>query len=501
MKHTSLIKSLLLCILLILYTPTFLYSISSASDISVSFSEVIPNNKADDFLDSITYVNTQTDVTVKSLYGQLIVVIFFDRDNLLYNQYKQVISSITKTYQEEVTVIGIFPEPIRENNAKQNILASIKKHNLNFLIGYTENGTSLSKLGLTEKRPHFLLIDPNGYYLTHLLSIPSLSKIKSIIDKKLPHYIKKRMIIPTTHEMDKYSKSLTTLNYPSHISSDSLNNRLFISDTGNNRIIVTSTDGEILDIIGSGKNGLLNGNFNDSKFFGPRGTVLNNSLLYIADSDNKLVRIANFDTNRVTSIEPSFTSANITFGESDVFYPYDIEIYDNHIYITCPSVKETYKINLTTLKLTDAFEIDHGMSYPTAIYVSENNLHILDSEKNSLFSLEKKSNFLKSKQSSEKPNLKLNIQNISPYNSSDILSDKKHFYVLDSEFSSISRIKKKSKYSEDFYRTTDSSHTSLNGALSFTKIGSKIYIANTNNHSINILDIYTKKLSTLNIHL
>lgn len=440
-------------------------------------------------------------MNLKSLYGQLIVVIFFDRDNLLYNQYKNQISSFINLYPEEVTVIGIFPEPTRENNAKRTILESIKQHNLDFLIGYSSNSTSLSRLRLNDQNPQFLLIDPTGYFLTHLLNIPSLSTIESIIEKKLPHYIKKRMIVPPTYEIENYSNPLSTLNYPSHISADSVNNRLFISDTGNNRIIVTSTEGEIVKIIGSGEIGLLNGNFNDSKFFGPRGTVLNENLLYIADSDNKLIRIANFDTNHVTSLEPSFTSANISFGESDIFYPYDIEIYDKHIYITCPIVGELYKINLATLKLTDAFETKNTVSYPTALYVSENNLHILDSKKTRLFSVEKKATYLNSNQSTKPPSLTLTIQDISPYYSSDIISDTNYFYILDSEFSSISRIKKRSKYSEDFYRTDGSRNHNLNGAKSFAKIGSKIYIANTNNHSIDVLDIYTKKLSTLNIHL
>ena len=56
------------------------------------------------------------------------------------------------------------------------------------------------------------------------------------------------------------------LRFPTHVLTDFDNDRLFISDTGHNRIIVASLDGEIQTLIGNGIEGMSDGSFEAAQF-------------------------------------------------------------------------------------------------------------------------------------------------------------------------------------------------------------------------------------------
>ncbi|MCH84554.1 NHL repeat-containing protein 2-like, partial [Trifolium medium] len=61
------------------------------------------------------------------------------------------------------------------------------------------------------------------------------------------------------------------LKFPGKLAIDVLNNRLFISDSNHNRIVVTSLDGNFIVQIGSsGEEGLQDGSFDEATFNRPQ---------------------------------------------------------------------------------------------------------------------------------------------------------------------------------------------------------------------------------------
>lgn len=64
------------------------------------------------------------------------------------------------------------------------------------------------------------------------------------------------------------------LKYPSGLCLDKINKRLFISDSGNNRILITNYEGQVLEAIGSGKAELKDGDFTTCSFSFPIGRRL-----------------------------------------------------------------------------------------------------------------------------------------------------------------------------------------------------------------------------------
>lgn len=66
--------------------------------------------------------------------------------------------------------------------------------------------------------------------------------------------------------------------------------KLAISDSGNNRIIITNEHGKIEHIIGGSNQGFKDGDFKSAKFNSPQGVCMLDDIIYVADNNNHAIR-------------------------------------------------------------------------------------------------------------------------------------------------------------------------------------------------------------------
>lgn len=98
------------------------------------------------------------------------------------------------------------------------------------------------------------------------------------------------------------AQNRNVLSFPGRIRASDDN--LYLSDSNHHRILILSPDGKVQDIIGSMYQGNNDGPFNAASFFRPQGLSFdkNSNCLYIADTDNHLVRKADLVERKVTTI-------------------------------------------------------------------------------------------------------------------------------------------------------------------------------------------------------
>ncbi|MFT3770772.1 MAG: thioredoxin-like domain-containing protein [Minicystis sp.] len=78
--------------------------------------------------------------------------------------------------------------------------------------------------------------------------------------------------------------------------------RLAVSDSGHHRVLVTSADGEVELVIGSGMRGLADGAVADAAFDDPQGTCWHEGALYVADTRNHAIRKVDLERGIVTTV-------------------------------------------------------------------------------------------------------------------------------------------------------------------------------------------------------
>ena len=129
----------------------------------------------------------------------------------------------------------------------------------------------------------------------------------------------------------------STFNSPIGITTDGTN--LYVADTDNHMIrkIVIST-GVVTTIAGggTGSQGSSNGTGTSASFFYPYGITTDGTNLYVADLQNHLIRKIVISTRVVTTITGtgSIGSANGTGTSASFFYPYGITTDGTNLYIS-----------------------------------------------------------------------------------------------------------------------------------------------------------------------
>jgi DNA-binding beta-propeller fold protein YncE len=78
---------------------------------------------------------------------------------------------------------------------------------------------------------------------------------------------------------------------------------IYVADSYNHKIkTLDPTTGEVKTLIGTGMPGAADGDFVQAQLYEPEGVVLLNNRLYIADTNNHTIRVADLATRLVTSL-------------------------------------------------------------------------------------------------------------------------------------------------------------------------------------------------------
>ena len=80
------------------------------------------------------------------------------------------------------------------------------------------------------------------------------------------------------------------LHFPGKIALSENGQRIAISNTGYHQILIATNTGLLHDKVGAGTPGLKDGNFSECKFNAPQGLTWDGNSLYVADTENHVIR-------------------------------------------------------------------------------------------------------------------------------------------------------------------------------------------------------------------
>ena len=190
------------------------------------------------------------------------------------------------------------------------------------------------------------------------------------------------------------------LSFPGKVAADATGGRLLITDSNHNRIIITDRQGSIRAVIGSGKMGNRDGSFAAAEFNHPQGVCLNGDTLYIADTENHLIRAANLKTGEVKTIlgngkQPQNPNVDGTGVFAELNSPWDLTTWNHRLYIAMAGAHQLWVADLTTLHVApyagtgiearvDGPLTMSALAQPSGITTDGDQIYFVDSETSSI---------------------------------------------------------------------------------------------------------------------
>ena len=146
--------------------------------------------------------------------------------------------------------------------------------------------------------PTLVVVDANGYIRETMPGEAEAGVLSSIVENLLREGRRTGTLaagpLDVALEPD---TGRTFLRYPGKILA--AGGRLYISDSGHNRIVIARPEGEIEAIVGEGGVGAQDGPAAHASFHHPQGMALIDSTLYVADSGNHMIRSIDLTTREV----------------------------------------------------------------------------------------------------------------------------------------------------------------------------------------------------------
>jgi DNA-binding beta-propeller fold protein YncE len=256
-------------------------------------------------------------------------------------------------FAAELVVIGVHSAKFPAEKVSANLRAAVLRHGLAHPVVNDADFTVWQGYGV-RAWPTLMFLDPRGYvYGKHEGEFP-LAPVRDLVRDMIAEYDAEGLIDRTPLPMAPIQEPQGTLRFPGKVLADEANARLFVADSGHNRVLVTGVDGTIRRAIGSGEAGLSDGGPDVARFAEPQGMALapDGRTLYVADRANHALRAIGLTDWRVTTVAGTGERGTSRGGgpgmETALASPWDLVFRDGLLWIAMAGTHQLWTFDPVT---------------------------------------------------------------------------------------------------------------------------------------------------------
>lgn len=278
------------------------------------------------------WVNVARPLTAEDLQNRLVLLDFWTYGCINCMQVIPDLKYLEDKFSEKLLVIGVHSAKFSGESGNERIAAAAKRFGLHHPV-INDSDYGIWKAMGVHAWPTLILLGPDGKEISRYSGEGHRTELDRDITKAVPTL--SGPVVPMAEFNAPTAAPQHLLSFPARLAYGQ--DKLWIADSGHNRIVaVTPADGSIALTIGSGAQGRQDGPIETAQFNHPRGLTLVGNILYVADTENHDLRAVNLETNMVTTLAgtgqrgyPLRPRATIDAVDTALASPWDIERLDN----------------------------------------------------------------------------------------------------------------------------------------------------------------------------
>ncbi len=356
---------------------------------------------ADIFDGGTAWLNTSGPIELKDLKGKIVLIDFWTFCCINCIHVLPDLKYLEHKYPNELVVIGCHSAKFDNEKDSENIRKAILRYEIEHPVVNDSQMRIWNSLGI-RSWPSLLVVDAEGNACLLASGEGNREYLDELIQKLIKYHKANDTLdeTPIRFDLEQHSAKPNPLRFPGKLLTDVPGNRLFISDSNHNRIVVTTLDGQLKEIIGAGTIGASDGEFTKAEFDHPQGMALVDEKLYITDTENHLLRVADLKTKKVSTLAGTGEQArqrvyNWKLKDTALNSPWDVIHADGWLYIAMagPHQLWSHKIGSETIQVyagTGMEDIQNGplslsaFAQPSGLASDGKFLYVCDSEGSSI---------------------------------------------------------------------------------------------------------------------
>jgi thiol-disulfide isomerase/thioredoxin len=362
-----------------------------------------PRVRAPELPQNNPWFNTEKPLSLQQLKGRVVILDFWTYCCINCLHILPTLKYLEQKYKDSLTVIGVHSGKFDNEKESENIRQAILRYDIEHPV-LVDNGFRVWEEYTVRAWPTLMVIDPQGYVVGYVSGEGDRHVLDELIQKLINQHQEKGTINfqELSLTLEKQRKPLITpLAFPGKVLATQAG--LFIADSGHHRIVVSSFNGGIIHLIGTGQSGLTDGSFGETQFFAPQGMAFDqeNQILYVADTENHALRRVDLKRQVVETIAGTGEqSRNIrphggAARETALNSPWDLQFCGNTLFIAMAGSHQIWELDLETSIVrtyagmgaeacVDGELSDSAFAQPSGITTDGQELYIADSEVSSI---------------------------------------------------------------------------------------------------------------------
>jgi thiol-disulfide isomerase/thioredoxin len=471
------------------------------------------------------WLNTAGPLRLKDLRGKIVLLDFWTYCCINCIHTLPDLAKLEKKYGKQLVVIGVHSAKFDNEKVTKNIRKAILRYEISHPVVNDADMAIWRKYGV-ESWPSLYLIDPEGNLYGKTSGEGNYDVLEEHIDKLVKLHRKKKTLNekPLRFKLARDGeKGDSPLFFPGKVLADAAGKRLFIADSTHHRVVITTLEGKKLAVAGTGEPGHADGAFARARFDDPQGLALKGETLYVADRKNHMIRALDLKAQKVTTV--AGTGKQDRGGrfkggpalKTGMNSPWDLYRHGKWLYIAQAGHHQIWTLDLARNvlepyagdgyeRLSDGELDDASFAQPSGLTSDGTFLYVADSEGSAVRRLPLKGG----KGSVE------TLVGVGPYlftfGDKDGVGDKVRLqhalgvachkgklYVADTYNSKIKVLDPAKKSCTTLLGEADGwlAGRLFNEPAGLSFAGDRLYVADTNGHRIRVIDLKTMKVSTL----
>ncbi len=474
------------------------------------------------------WLNTDRPLTLAALRGKVVLLDFWTYGCINCIHIIPHLKRLEEKYANQLVVIGVHSAKFDNEKETDNIRRIILRYEIEHPV-VNDADFAIWKSYAVRAWPTQMLIDPAGYVIGKVEGEGNYEAIDRVVAETIEEFRKRGALDeqPLKLALEQAKVGDLPLAFPGKVLADARGGRLFIADSNHNRIVVTRLDGTLLDTIGTGAAGMADGTYAQASFYRPQGMALDGDSLYVADTENHLIRHVDLKVRTVHTVAGTgkqargFSAAagspaiDVTLNS-----PWDLQIAGRTLYIAMAGPHQIWKLDLDAHSIgpfagsgrearTDGPLPEAAFAQPSGLATDGKTLYVADSESNIIRAIDL---------SGERRQVRTLVGgDLFEFGDADGRGDEvrlqhplgvvfgnNSLFIADTYNHKIKQLDPQERTVRTFAGTGKPGQADGTvAALSFYEPGGlsvangNLYVADTNNHAVRVVDLQTKQTSTL----
>lgn len=344
--------------------------------------------RAPDFPAGLDWINSDHPLHISEFKGRIVILHFWTFCCINCMHALAQLRELELAFPNELSVVSVHSPKF----AREKFTGSVRDAVLRYGIAHpvvNDRGTRLWQEYAIKAWPTLVFIDPENRVIGNFEGEINPQAAKTLLRDMIAQFDAQGLLTHRPLHFTRETLPQSLLAFPGKVAVDAPADRLVVSDSAHHRLLDMDLSGHIRTIIGTGEAGKTDGDFTQAQFNRPQGVTLAGNMLYVADTENHLIRRVDLATRQVETLAGNGEQYGMVRSplegparEIALNSPWDIALNGDNLYIAMAGEHRIFVLHLAS-GIIEPFagagpEALSDGSYQEALFAQPNGLALDD---------------------------------------------------------------------------------------------------------------------------